>query len=559
MNAGVIKGKDDGIIIDLNTGEVKHNKKITIGAGSNLVTNEDIVSIKGNIVPTLSNDFVTIFTDPNGSSGNYDYALTEMNVYRDGVLDTSNWKFSVERNSNVIYTVTKNTVKVSSIKTDFETLVIVATQGKETLRKEFRIKKYKDVSGGVNRWMMTSNSLRKTPYSEWVNTPITVMGNQELVGGDTTEYKGRYKIYESKDGGLNYFVKYTSSADESIIEYKPFDNDITHVKLQFYLAGSTLNLIDEQVLPVIVDRNKAYTHTAYAYSADGTNGFTTVYPNLNLLDGTATFDRMNPNSSDNSVSTITKIKISGITNTVMDVKTSGNAFAVGFYTQKGYNITAGQTITISFIARASSNTSLFVGFEHFPNGYKMFTISTKWELYTYTFTATTSGTPNFVIYGWDMVAGQSFQVYNPKAELGSTATPYMPSKNEVTTSDYPNYIGTYSDDKISDSTKPSDYTWNLIRGNDGVSPINLIIESSNGSQFKNNIINTTFTAKLYQDNQEIDKDGTKYAYVWSKINSDGTADTAWNLAHRASQKSIKITNSDIWQKATFNCTAEPLN
>ncbi|MCH1723567.1 hypothetical protein MKK30_07940 [Lactococcus formosensis] len=94
---------------------------------------------------------------------------------------------------------------------------------------------------------------------------------------------------------------------------------------------------------------------------------------------------------------------------------------------------------------------------------------------------------------------------------------------------------------------------------DGTSPINLVIDSSNGYQFKNNIINTTFTAILYQNNKEIDSDGTKFAYIWSKTNPDGTVDTAWNLAHQTSQKSITITNSDIWQKATFNCTAEPLN
>ncbi|AAW27942.1 tail fiber protein and host specificity [Streptococcus phage 2972] len=215
------------------------------------------------------------------------------------------------------------------------------------------------------------------------------------------------------------------------------------------------------------DGKTPYFHTAWAYSADGTDGFTTVYPNLNLLEGTATFDGMNPNSSDNSVSAITKTKISGIANTVMDVKTSGNAFAVGFYTQKGYNITAGQTITISFIAKASSDTSLFVGFEHFPSGHKMFTISTKWELYTYTFTATTSGTPTFVMYGWDMVAGQGFQLYNPKAELGSVATPWMPSASEVTTADYPSFIGQYTNYTQVDSPNPRDYTWSLIRGNDG--------------------------------------------------------------------------------------------
>lgn len=93
---------------------------------------------------------------------------------------------------------------------------------------------------------------------------------------------------------------------------------------------------------------------------------------------------------------------------------------------------------------------------------------------------------------------------------------------------------------------------------DGTSPINLVIDSSNGYQFKNNIINTTFTAILYQNNKEIDSDGTKFAYIWSKTNSDGTVDTAWNLPHQTSQKSITITNSDVWQRATFDCTAEPL-
>ena len=94
---------------------------------------------------------------------------------------------------------------------------------------------------------------------------------------------------------------------------------------------------------------------------------------------------------------------------------------------------------------------------------------------------------------------------------------------------------------------------------DGISPINLVIESSNGYQFKNNVINTTFTAILYQNNKEIDSDSTKFSYVWSKTNSDGTADIAWNLAHQSSQKSITISNSDVSQRATFNCTAEPLN
>ena len=109
------------------------------------------------------------------------------------------------------------------------------------------------------------------------------------------------------------------------------------------------------------------------------------------------------------------------------------------------------------------------------------------------------------------------------------------------------------------SEKISSAQISLSKIADGISPINLFIKSSNGYQFKNNVINTTFTAILYQDNKEIDSDSTKFSYVWSKTKSDGTADTAWNLAHQSSQKSITITNSDVWQRATFDCTAEPLN
>ena len=109
------------------------------------------------------------------------------------------------------------------------------------------------------------------------------------------------------------------------------------------------------------------------------------------------------------------------------------------------------------------------------------------------------------------------------------------------------------------SEKISSAQISLSKIADGISPINLFIKSSNGYQFKNNVINTTFTAILYQNNKEIDSDSTKFSYVWSKTNADGTADTAWNLAHQSSQKSITISNSDVSQRATFNCTAEPLS
>ena len=175
--------------------------------------------------------------------------------------------------------------------------------------------------------------------------------------------------------------------------------------------------------------------------------------NFNLLRGTAKFDGFNPNSSNNSVSAITKIKLPGIDNTVMDVRTSGNAFAVGLYLHNAYSITAGQTVTISFMARGTNGTKVLVGFEGIPNGLKEFRLTPNWELYTHTFTSTTSGTHNFFIYGWDMVAGQWFQAYNPKAEVGSVATPYMPSESETTSADLPKWNVTKTGMLVSPQTK----------------------------------------------------------------------------------------------------------
>lgn len=93
---------------------------------------------------------------------------------------------------------------------------------------------------------------------------------------------------------------------------------------------------------------------------------------------------------------------------------------------------------------------------------------------------------------------------------------------------------------------------------DGVSPILMVIKSSNGNIFKNNIISTRLIATLWRDNEEIDVAGNGFAYVWTKKNTDGTLDATWNAQHQTSQKSIAITQFDIWQRATFDCDVTPI-
>lgn len=43
-----------------------------------------------------------------------------------------------------------------------------------------------------------------------------------------------------------------------------------------------------------------------------------------------------------------------------------------------------------------------------------------------------------------------------------------------------------------------------------------------------------------------------------KDDADGNADTAWNQAHTYSSKSIAITQQDVFRRAQFECTIEPI-
>lgn len=57
MNAGVIKDKDNGIIIDLNAGEITLNKPIRISAGSNVATKDEVVESQSDKITSSTAEF----------------------------------------------------------------------------------------------------------------------------------------------------------------------------------------------------------------------------------------------------------------------------------------------------------------------------------------------------------------------------------------------------------------------------------------------------------------------------------------------------------------------
>lgn len=207
----------------------------------------------------------------------------------------------------------------------------------------------------------------------------------------------------------------------------------------------------------VVDGKTPYFHTAWAYSSDGKDRFTTVYPNLNLLKGTRT-----PKS-------ITGINI---INQVTNLYWFDNDKNI-----QNQDLSVGDILTCEFDWEVSNPTSGSFGIQlNGPlwNGQsQMISITSnnnrghsKFNLEVYS--EFLSGTATGLQLRADYLPSSSvITISNLIFTKCSTDTIWMPSKSEVTTDDYPKYIGQYTNYMEVDSPNPQDYTWSLIRGNDG--------------------------------------------------------------------------------------------
>ncbi|ASZ70864.1 tail protein [Lactococcus phage 50102] len=202
-----------------------------------------------------------------------------------------------------------------------------------------------------------------------------------------------------------------------------------------------------------------YTHTAWSYSSDGTEGFTTVYPNLNLIDGSKDFSGDWTNSgvwiNDGTYKGLTVKKRTRQWNGIYKTFTAPKD---GTYTFSAYVKSSGSAAnTYRYVYINGKNVSNIIPNKLMGNDFDWlrdsFTVTLKAKDIVYVkYEITGSGSDSIL---W--TAGH-------KWEEGSTATPYMPSANEVTPADYPRYIGQYTDYTLEDSINPSSYTWREIKG-----------------------------------------------------------------------------------------------
>lgn len=263
-------------------------------------------------------------------------------------------------------------------------------------------------------------------------------------------------------------------------------------------------------------------HSAWSWSPDGTDRFTTEYPGENLIvlsqlvngtyDQTTGLPTSGPDLKRNTVPVILE---SGASYVVSNSKPT-KSMRFFFYDADGRYI-------------SNYNTSSAVHKIIIPsNATKM----------------------NYVLWAASLTDGS--YVYW-KLEKGDTPTIYTPAPSEDYTNAYPLYEGSYTDYSDIASTNPSDYTWRRIKGEDGQSPYDVDIISANGLLFKNGVIQTTLTAVVYRGEDNVTEQLDANQFRWTKINADGSLDKTWNTIHAGGTKSITVTSEDIYRRATFNC------
>jgi hypothetical protein len=209
--------------------------------------------------------------------------------------------------------------------------------------------------------------------------------------------------------------------------------------------------------------------TAYAKSADGTVGFTTVYPNLNLLTNTKITQGYIDSEFWVPIGN-TELAVSS-NNGIKVINNGGDIGSIGgFSYAKPINVNVGDTITLSCYIKNTGtvdikNFSISIAFYGTSRSYPTkdnLVIPNDGKPYFFSLTTIVPSGSNVAIPRWFDIATavnekHIFEVEEIKLEPGPIATPWMPSASEVTIDDYPKYVG--FSNSIKPNKKSSDYKW----------------------------------------------------------------------------------------------------
>ena len=242
------------------------------------------------------------------------------------------------------------------------------------------------------------------------------------------------------------------------------------------------------------DGETSHVHTAYAWSEDGADRFTKVYPQVNMLENTknptATKTPRIKGSSPSGTDTL--IFQNGITHHERKtIPSNGEMFYRFMSTTDGNlastNLVKGETYYFGLDLRAElaegdyvtwraqykKSTGSWIDFDGWKTGLsKIEGVTSEFKRFENALTIPKDAMTMYFSYqvypksGTGVAIGSIVEFKNAKFALKS-ATPYTPTSEEDYENAYPTYTGTYSDFNVEGSNNPKDYTWVRSMGNTG--------------------------------------------------------------------------------------------
>lgn len=207
------------------------------------------------------------------------------------------------------------------------------------------------------------------------------------------------------------------------------------------------------------DGKTPYTHWAYAWSEDGTDRFTTQYPNENIIlnsqfkNGTTGWLTGNA-----SVEVDTTNKLDGLNS----MKVGLNADSTAGTASRAFYRYNGETGLVpssgSLWLKADKDVKIGIRTD---GGTKTgsYNVTTEWQRFEIP-------KDGYMVLIWAF-SSCVLWVAKPKVENSSVTTIYTPAPSEDFANAYPTYAGTYTDYEPTDSEEPSKYTWQRILGESG--------------------------------------------------------------------------------------------
>ena len=216
-------------------------------------------------------------------------------------------------------------------------------------------------------------------------------------------------------------------------------------------------------------------YSAYSWSSDGKDRFTTIFPNLNLIPDSRLLSGNTSAFAAQSGSTIS------INSSIKGLNVSSHGSSTvntqqGFGISKQLSATAGKVYTLSgYVKNTSPNGKAItqlapqLGFYNSaatPLGYfnKAYNIPNDGEEHLVSFTYTApDNTALYKAWFLDITEfaneAHSFTIRDMKVEEGAIVTTWMPTSDEVSDDDYPSYLGTA---RVDNTKTPPNF--NLIEG-----------------------------------------------------------------------------------------------